>query len=76
MSGLYLVPTVEGSRFNVASCVILEYRGQYIYNRSTRIQGRREERGPGTYGWTAKNDDTAAIRSRYEVVWRLLLLLY
>ena len=26
-------------------------------------------------GWTAKNDDAAAVRSRYEVVWRLLLLL-
>eukprot|EP00904_Undaria_pinnatifida_P012907 jgi/Undpi1/8747/HiC_scaffold_25.g11209.m1 len=27
---------------------------------------RGEEKGPGTCGWTAKNDDTAAVRSRYE----------
>ena len=65
---------IERSRFNVASCVILESRGQYLYW-STRIQGGKEERGPGTYGWTAKNDDAVAVRSRYDVVWRLLLLL-
>ena len=33
-----------------------------------------ERRGRRTYGWTANNDDTVAIHSRYVVVWRLLLL--
>ena len=32
----------------MASCVVHESRLQYIH-RSTRIQGRREEIGPGTY---------------------------
>ena len=36
---------------------------------------KRGERSRYIWGWTAKNDDTAAARSRYEVVWRLLLLL-
>ena len=68
---------VERSRFNVAISVINESRGQFIH-RSTRFQGRRWEKGPGTYGpgtygpgtygWDAKNDDTAAVRSRYEMV--------
>ena len=47
-------------------------------NTYLRVLAYREEerrKGPGTYGWTAKGDDTAAIRSRYEVVWRFLLLL-
>ena len=45
--------------------------------KSTRIQGRRDKMGPGTYDWTAENNaDTAAVRYKvYEVVWRLLLLM-
>ena len=38
--------------------LIHESRGQRMY-KSTRVQGRREEIGPGTTGWTAKNDDAA-----------------
>ena len=45
----------------------------YIGVLAYRGEERREVR-VHIVGWTAKND-TAAVRSRYEVVWRLLLLL-
>ena len=69
LSGRYRVLAVERSRFNVARCVMNQFRGKYIH-RSNRVQGRREERGPGRYGMvgTPENDDTEAVRTRYEVV--------
>ena len=74
MSGHYGISTVERPIFNVANCVVNESRGQYMHW-NTCIQGGKGEIGPDTYGWTAKHDDAAAVRSRYEVVQRLLLLL-
>ena len=77
LSSRYLFPTVERSRFNVASCVI---RGSLavatIYIEVLAYWGEeRREVQVHVCGYNAKNYDTAAVRAKYEVVWRLLLLL-
>ena len=66
LSGRYWFPTVERPRFNVASCVINDSVAANTWEYSHTGE-RGGERGPGAYGWSAKYDDTAAARSRYEV---------